>query len=125
MSIISTSQAPAAIGAYSQAVAVNGTVYISGQIPLDPVTMETVVGGFDAQARQVFENLSAILNAAECTWSQVVKLTVYLVDLGDFAALNAIMAEYVAQPYPARAAVQVAALPRGVQIEIDAIAYRG
>lgn len=124
MRIISTTKAPAAIGAYSQAVAVNDTVYISGQIPLDPQTMQCVVGGFEAQARQVFENLSAILDAAQCSWSHVVKLTVYMVDLGDFAALNEIMGEYVEPPYPARAAVQVVALPRGVLIEIDAIAVR-
>ena len=121
--IISTLDAPAAIGAYSQAVIANNTLYISGQIPLDPTTMETVVGGFEAQARQVFENLSAVLRAANCDWTNVAKLNVYMIDLGVFAKLNEIMGEYVAEPYPARAAVQVAALPRGVEIEIDAVAF--
>ncbi|HAU67671.1 MAG: RidA family protein [Arenicella sp.] len=121
--IISTPDAPAAIGAYSQAVIANNTLYISGQIPLDPKTMEAVEGGFEAQARQVFENLSAVLKAANCDWTNVAKLNVYMTDLSVFAKLNVIMSEYVADPYPARAAVQVAALPRGVEIEIDAVAF--
>lgn len=120
--VISTPNAPAAIGAYSQAVSANQTLYISGQIPLDPSSMEVVEGGFEAQAHQVFKNLSAVLSAANCTWEHVLKLNVYLTDLNDFAALNTIMAEYLCEPFPARAAVQVAALPRAVEIEIDAIA---
>ena len=121
--IISTPDAPAAIGAYSQAVIANNTLYISGQIPLDPKTMLTVEGGFEAQARQVFENLSAVLRAANCEWANVAKINVYMTDLSVFAKLNEIMGDYVAEPYPARAAVQVAALPRGVEIEIDAVAF--
>jgi reactive intermediate/imine deaminase len=121
--IVATPNAPAAIGAYSQAVIVNHSLYVSGQIPLDPKTMETVEGGFEAQARQVFENLTAVLLAADCNWSQVVKLNVYMLDLTKFAKLNEIMSEYVTEPYPARAAVQVAGLPRNVEIEIDAVAY--
>jgi reactive intermediate/imine deaminase len=120
-SIISTSDAPAAIGPYSQAVRVGSTVYLSGQIPLDPRTQEVVGDDFGRQARQVFENLSAVATAAGATLGDIVKLTVYLTDLGRFAEVNEIMLEYFAEPYPARAAIGVAALPRGVQIEIDAI----
>lgn len=121
--IISTEAAPAAIGAYSQAVKVSDTVYISGQIPLDPVTMEIVSKKFEAQARQVFKNLIAVAEASGGSLSDAVKLTVYLTDLDDFAALNTVMADYMKEPFPARAAVQVAALPKGVQIEIDAVLH--
>jgi reactive intermediate/imine deaminase len=120
-STISTDKAPAAIGPYSQAVAVGDTVYMSGQIPLDPATGETVSEDFVAQARQVFSNLGAVAEAAGGSFAEVVRLTVFLTDLGQFAKLNEIMVDYFSEPYPARAAVQVAALPRGVQIEIDAV----
>lgn len=121
--IISTEAAPAAIGAYSQAVKVADTVYISGQIPLDPVSMEVVSQEFESQARQVFKNLIAVADASGGALSDAVKLTVYLTDLNDFAALNTVMADYISEPFPARAAVQVAALPKGVQIEIDAVLH--
>lgn len=120
-SIISTTAAPAAIGPYSQAVRIGATVYLSGQIPLDPATGKLVEGGFDAEARQVFENLSAVAGAAGGSLADVAKLTVYLIDLGRFAEVNEIMARYFKAPYPARAAIGVAALPRNSQIEIDAI----
>ncbi len=119
--IINTDKAPAAIGAYSQAVSVGGTVYVSGQIPLDPVSMTVVSDDFSEQAHQVFKNLSAICQAADLSLDDALKLTVYLTNLDDFAALNEVMAQYVNEPFPARAAVQVSALPKGVQIEIDAI----
>ena len=119
---IHTDLAPSAIGTYSQAVtAPDGTTYISGQIPLDPATMEMVEGGFDAQAHRVFANLSAIAEAAGGGLQHCLKLTVYMVDLGQFPTLNEIMAEYFDAPFPARAAVQVSALPKGALIEIDAI----
>ena len=118
---ISTNNAPEAIGAYSQAVRAGNTVYISGQIPLDPTTMQVVQGGFIEQTHQVFKNLQAVIDAAEASSSDAVKLTVYVTDLANFASLNDIMAEYFSTPFPARAAVQVAALPKGVQVEIDAI----
>ncbi|NND00703.1 MAG: RidA family protein [Gammaproteobacteria bacterium] len=122
--IISTEAAPAAIGAYSQAVKVGrseSTVYISGQIPLDPVTMQVVSDNFADQAEQVFVNLAAVASAAGGALSDSVKLTVYLTDLGNFALLNEMMSKYFTEPYPARAAVQVSALPKQVQIEIDAV----
>ena len=119
--IISTDKAPAAIGTYSQAVQVGSTVYISGQIPLDPATMNIVEGDIRAQITRVFDNLTAIAEAAGSTLNSAVKLNVYLMDLGNFAAVNDIMATYLQQPYPARAAVQVSALPKGVQVEIDAV----
>lgn len=119
--IISTAQAPAAIGTYSQAVKVANTVYISGQIPLDPETMEMISDDFKQQADQVFKNLIAVANAAGGGLSDAVKLNVYLTDLNDFAALNEVMSNYMQEPFPARAAVQVAALPRGAQVEIDAV----
>ena len=121
--IISTKAAPAAIGAYSQAVKVADTVYISGQIPLNPDTMEVISQDFEPQARQVFENLKVVADAAGGSLADAVKLTVYLTDLNDFAALNTVMTDYISEPFPARAAVQVAALPKGVQIEIDAVLY--
>jgi reactive intermediate/imine deaminase len=119
--IISTSAAPAAIGTYSQAVRVGNTVYISGQIPLDPATQALVTGDFEAQARRVFENLKAIATAAGGSLADAVKVTIYLVDLGQFALVNKVMAEYCREPYPARAAVGVASLPRGAQVEADCI----
>jgi reactive intermediate/imine deaminase len=118
---INTSNAPAAIGPYSQAVRVGATVYLSGQIPLDPETQEIAGEDFGMQARQVFENLSAVAAASGGSLDQIAKLTVYLTDLGRFAEVNEIMLEYFSEPYPARAAIGVAALPRNVQIEIDAI----
>lgn len=119
--IISTSQAPAAIGVYSQAVKVGNTVYLSGQIPLDPATLQLVTGDIDAQIRRVFDNLLAVAQAAGGSLADIVKLNVFLTDLGHFALLNQIMAEYFHEPYPARAAIGVAALPRGAQVEMDAV----
>lgn len=119
---ISTPNAPKAIGIYSQAVKVGKTVYTSGQIALDPATGEVVQGPIDVQIRRVFDNLKAILNAAGGDFSHVVKVTIYLTDLGNFATLNKIMAEYFSEPYPARASVQVSALPKGVAVEMDCIA---
>jgi reactive intermediate/imine deaminase len=119
--IISTTHAPAAIGTYSQAVRVGSTVYMSGQIPLDPATMQMVEGGIDAQITRVFENLKAVATAAGGTLDNAVKVTVFLTDLANFARVNEIMAKYFNQPYPARAAVGVASLPRGAQVEIEAI----
>ncbi|HHW76122.1 MAG TPA: RidA family protein [Xanthomonadaceae bacterium] len=119
--IISTDQAPAAIGTYSQAVKVGATVYLSGQIPLDPTTLQLVEGGMDAQIRRVFDNLAAVARAAGGSLADTVKLTVFLTDLGHFALVNQLMAEYFSEPYPARAAIGVAALPRGAQVEMDAV----
>jgi reactive intermediate/imine deaminase len=118
---ISTDTAPAAIGPYSQAVKVGTTVYLAGQIPLDPATMQLVAGDFRAQAVRVFENLQAVAQAAGGGLKDVVKLNVYLTDLANFAAVNEIMGRYFAPPYPARAAVGVASLPRAAQVEIDAV----
>ncbi len=118
---IRTSAAPAAIGTYSQAVRAGETVYLSGQIPLDPETMELVSGGIDAQIRQVFDNLAAIAQAAGGGLSDIVKLTVYLTDLGHFPRVNEIMALYFDEPYPARAAVGVAALPKAAAVEMEAV----
>ena len=119
--VISTDAAPKAIGTYSQAVRAGNTVYVSGQIPLDPATGELVSGDMEAQVRRVFENLEAIALAAGGSLADAVKLTVYLIDLGHFQLVNRVMAEYVPQPYPARAAVAVAALPRGAAVEIDCV----
>lgn len=119
--IIATQTAPAAIGPYSQAVKVGNTVWVSGQIPLNPETMTCVEGGIEQEARQVFENLAAIANAAGGTLNDAVKINISLTDLDDFAAVNAVMAGYFDEPYPARACVQVAALPKGVAIEVEAI----
>ncbi|MCB1826112.1 MAG: RidA family protein [Candidatus Competibacteraceae bacterium] len=119
--IIKTDQAPAAIGTYSQAVKVGHAVYLSGQIPLDPVTAQLVDGGMEAQIRQVFDNLAAVARAAGGSLADTVKLNVFLTDLGHFALVNQIMAEYFQEPYPARAAIGVAALPRGAQVEMDAV----
>ena len=118
---ISTTSAPQAIGTYSQAIRAGNTVYLSGQIPLDPRTMELVTGGFEVQARRVFENLGAVAAAAGGTLANAVKLNIYLTDLGNFAELNRVMAEYFAAPYPARATLGVASLPRGAAVEVDAI----
>jgi len=118
---ISTPHAPQAIGTYSQAVRAGNTVYLSGQIPLDPATGELVAGDMEAQVRRVFENLKAVAVAAGGDLSHVVKLTVYLTDLAHFALVNRVMAEYFSQPYPARAALGVAALPKGAAVEMDAI----
>ena len=119
--IIHTDQAPAAIGAYSQAVKVGATVYLSGQIPLDPATMQLVAGGMEAQIRRVFDNLAAVARAAGGSLADTVKLNVFLTDLSHFALVNQVMAEYFQEPYPARAALGVAALPRGAQVEMDAV----
>jgi len=120
-SIIHTDKAPHAIGAYSQAVKVDNTVYISGQIALDPISLQLVSDDFVEQTQQVFANLAAIADAAGGALTDAVKLTVYLTDLNDFAALNRVMASMMFEPFPARAAVQVAALPKGSQVEIDAV----
>lgn len=122
--IISTPKAPAAIGTYSQAVRVGATVYLSGQIGLDPVSMQ-LEEGFEAQTVRVFENLKAVAEAAGGSLADVVKLTIYLTDLGNFAKVNEIMARYFSEPFPARAAVGVASLPRGAQVEADAVMVLG
>jgi len=119
--IIHTSSAPAALGPYSQAVRVGDTIYLSGQTPLDPSTMELVGGDIQAQARQVFENLSAIAKAAESELSHAVKLTIYLTDLDNFQSVNKVMRNYFEEPYPARVTVGVASLPKAAAVEIDAI----
>ena len=121
--IISTDKAPAAIGTYSQAVKVGNIVYISGQIPLDPDTMEVCSQDFAAQAIQVFENLKAVAEASGGTLADAVKLNISMTDLSNFPTINEIMATYMDQPYPARAAVGVAALPKAVQVEIEAILH--
>jgi len=118
---IETRGAPAAIGTYSQAIRAGDTVYLSGQIPLDPATMEIAAADPEGQIRRVFDNLAAVAAAAGGSLADVVKLTVYLTDLGQFALVNEIMAQYFEQPYPARAAIGVAALPRGVGVEMDAV----
>ena len=119
--IIHTDKAPQAIGTYSQAVRHQGLVFISGQIPLDPESMEIVTGGIEAQIRRVFESLSAICDAAGGSLDDIVKLTIFLTDLGNFPQVNTIMGQYFSAPYPARAAVEVSALPKGVDVEMDAI----
>lgn len=118
---IHTAAAPAAIGTYSQAVRAGETVYLSGQIPLDPNTMELVSGDIDVQIRQVFDNLAAVARAAGGGLGDIVKLTVYLTDLGHFPRVNEIMSQYFQEPYPARAAIGVAALPKAAAVEMDAI----
>jgi reactive intermediate/imine deaminase len=118
---IQSDAAPAAIGTYSQAIRAGNLVFLSGQIPLDPATMEMVGGGFEARARQVFDNLKAVAEAAGGDLDGIVKLTIFLTDLSNFAAVNSVMADYFAQPYPARAAVGVAQLPKGADVEADAI----
>ncbi|AWV08398.1 RidA family protein [Marilutibacter maris] len=119
--IIHTDNAPAAIGPYSQAVRAGNTVYLSGQIPLDPATGEIVSGDISAQARRSFENLKAVCEAAGGSLAQVVRLGLYVIDLGDFAAVNAVMGEYFQAPYPARSTIEVAGLPKGAAFEVDAI----
>lgn len=122
--VIQTQDAPAAIGTYSQAVRAGDTVYISGQIGFDPATMQ-LVEGIDAQIHRVFQNLAAVAQAAGLGLGQAVRVTVYLTDLAHFARVNELMSQYVPQPYPARAAVGVASLPRGALVEIDAILHDG
>ena len=121
--IISTSKAPAAVGTYSQAVAVTAgtTVYLSGQIPLVPETMEVVEGGIEDQIHQVFKNLTAVCQEAGGDLSNIVKLNIFLIDLNNFAVLNEIMSSYFDQPYPARAAIGVNELPKGVSVEMDGV----
>ena len=119
--IISTPNAPQAIGPYSQAVKVGNTVWLSGQIPLDPDSMTLVEGDITSQARQVFSNLAAVAEAAGGSLDDAVKVNISLVDLGDFAAVNAVMADFFSEPYPARACVQVAALPKDAGIEVELI----
>lgn len=119
--IIHTDRAPAAIGPYSQAVRVGDTVYLSGQIPLDPNTGLVVEGDIEAQARRAFENLKAVCEAAGGSLDRIVRAGLFLTNLGDFAKVNAVMAEYFSAPFPARSTVGVSALPRGVQFEVDAI----
>lgn len=118
--IISTPNAPAAIGTYSQAVKIDQTVYLSGQIGLDPVSMQ-LVDGIEAQIHQVFKNISAVCLAADGSLADIVKLNIFLTDLGNFAKVNEIMSQYFQQPYPARAAVGVASLPRGALVEADGV----
>ncbi|MBD3618977.1 MAG: RidA family protein [Chromatiales bacterium] len=123
--IISTDKAPKAIGTYSQAVRVDNTVYISGQIPLIPETMALVEGDMDAQIRRVFDNLAAVAEAAGGRLADIVKLNIFLTDLAHFPLVNQVMAEYFAEPYPARAAIGVASLPKGAGVEMDAILHLG
>jgi reactive intermediate/imine deaminase len=123
--IIHTERAPQAIGTYSQAVRAGDSVYLSGQVALDPRTMQMVQGDIEAQIRRVFENLKAVAEAAGGSLADAVKMNVYLTDLGHFAKVNEIMAQYCAKPYPARAAVGVAQLPRGAQVEIECVLHLG
>ena len=122
--VITSEHAPSAIGPYSQAIKVGNTVYLSGQIPLDPATME-VAEGFEAQVCRVFDNLSAVAEAAGGKLQDIVKLNIFLTDLGNFAKVNEIMERYFEKPYPARAAIGVAALPKGVPVEMDVIMVVG
>jgi reactive intermediate/imine deaminase len=119
--VVQTDRAPQAIGTYSQAVQAGDTVYVSGQIPLDPATMELVQGGMEVQVRRVFDNLAAVAQAAGGGLADIVKLNIFLIDLAHFPLVNQIMADYFEEPYPARAAVGVAALPKGSAVEMDAI----
>ena len=123
--VIQTDKAPSAIGTYSQAIKVGDTVYLSGQIPLDPATMALVDGGIDAQIRQVFDNLSAVCEAAGGSLNGIVKLNIFLTDLAHFPLVNEIMAGYFQQPYPARVAIGVASLPRGAAVEMDGVLVIG
>lgn len=118
---IQTEKAPAAIGTYSQAIKVNSTVYLSGQIPLDPATMQIVEGDMRAQIVRVFDNISAVCEASGGSLKDIVKLNIFLTDLAHFALVNEVMATYFVQPYPARAAVGVASLPKGAQVEMDGV----
>lgn len=119
--IIATGNAPAAIGTYSQAVKVDNTVYLSGQIPLVPSTMEMVSEDFEAQVVQVFDNLTAVTKAAGGNMNDIVKLSIFMTDLSNFATVNDVMSRYFEQPYPARAAIEVSALPKGSQVEMDGV----
>jgi reactive intermediate/imine deaminase len=121
LTIISTDQAPAAIGPYSQAVRTGNTVYFSGQIPLDPATGAVIDGDIAAQTRRVFDNLTAVAQAAGGSLAQIVRVGIYVTDLANFAAVNAVMAEYFQQPYPARSTIEVSALPKAAQVEVDAV----
>ncbi len=121
--IVQTEAAPAAIGTYSQAVRIGNAVYLSGQIPLDPATMELVEGGMEIQIRRVFDNLKAVAAAAGASLDEIAKLNVFLTDLSHFPLVNQVMAEYFSEPYPARAAIGVAALPKGAEVEMDAILH--
>lgn len=123
--IINTEKAPAAIGPYSQAVRIGNTVYFSGQIPLDPATGNVVEGGIEAQARRAFDNLKAVAEAAGGSLEKIVRLGLFLTDLSEFAAVNAVMQEYFQAPYPARSTVQVSALPKGVGFEVEATMVLG
>jgi reactive intermediate/imine deaminase len=123
--IISTTNAPQAIGTYSQGVRVGDTVYLSGQIPLDPATMQMVTGDIDAEIRRSFENVQAMAEAAGATLAQVVKMTVFMTDLAHFARINEIMATFFTAPYPARSAVGVAQLPKGARVEIECVLHLG
>ena len=123
--VIHTDRAPQAIGTYSQAIRAGDTVYLSGQVPFDPATMQLVTGDIEAQIRRVFENLKAIAEAAGGSLVQAVKLNVYLTDLSHFPKVNEVMASYCTKPYPARAVVGVAQLPRGAQVEIECVLHLG
>ncbi len=123
--IVATAAAPAAIGPYSQAVKAGRTVYLSGQIGLDPATKELVPGGFEAQVRQAFKNLAAVAQASGGSLADAVKFTLFLTDLGQFATVNTIMGELVPQPYPARSTIGVASLPKGAQFEVEAVLVVG
>ena len=123
--IIHTDRAPQAIGTYSQAVKLGDTVYLSGQIPLDPKTMELVQGSIQVQIERVFDNLQAVAESAGGSLADVVKLNIFLTDLGDFPVVNEVMARYFSAPYPARAAIGVAALPKGAGVEMDAVLVLG
>lgn len=122
---VATERAPAAIGPYSQAVRAGSSVYLSGQIPLDPATGELVAGDIGVQARRVFDNLRAVCEAAGASMDDVVRVGIYLMDLSDFTAVNAVMADYFQPPYPARSTIQVSGLPRGARVEVDAIVAHG
>lgn len=122
---IHTERAPQAIGTYSQAVRAGDTVYLSGQVPFDPATMQLVAGDMEAQARRVFENLKAVAEAAGGSLAHAVKLTIFLTDLASFAKVNEVMAAYFEKPYPARSTIGVAQLPRGAQIEIECVLHLG
>jgi reactive intermediate/imine deaminase len=123
--MIHTDRAPQPIGAYSQAIRAGDTVYLSGQVPFDPASMQLVSGDFEAQARRVFENLKAVAEAAGGTLTQAVKFTIFLTDLGNFAKVNEVMGLYCAKPYPARSTIGVASLPRGALIEVECVLHLG
>jgi reactive intermediate/imine deaminase len=123
--MIHTDRAPQPIGAYSQAMRAGDTVYLSGQVPFDPATMQLVSGDFEAQARRVFDNLKAVAEAAGGSLSQAVKFTIFLTDLSNFAKVNEIMAVYCAKPYPARSTIGIASLPRGALIEVECVLHLG